>query len=306
MGWLGRWRRRLGLPAGLLGLPGQLDDVRVLTARLLVEQVRSHGPYEDLRDAEFKVFSQFGDDGILQYLLHHVDVRSDSFVEFGVEDYLESNTRFLLVHDNWRGLVIDGNRAHVDAIRASEMYARHELTAVHAFVDRDNIDGLIERAGFRGELGVLSIDIDGNDYWVWERITVVEPAIVVVEYNSVFGRDRAVTIPYDPRFDRVRAHYSHLYFGCSLKALCRLAERKEYAFVGSNSSGLNAYFVRQDRLGRVPVRTAEEGYVASRFRESRGPDGRLNFVTGADRRRLIEDMVVHDLERGVEVRIRDL
>ena len=125
-----------------------------------------------------KVFSQFGDDGIIQYLIQHLQVQPQSFVEFGVENYSEANTRFLLLNDNWRGLVLDGSEDSLEALRSEDIYWRHDLTAVAAFIDRDNINGLLARNGFSGRLGLLSIDIDGNDYWVWERIDCVTPSLV--------------------------------------------------------------------------------------------------------------------------------
>ena len=101
-----------------------------------------------------------------------------------------------------------------------------------------------------------------------ESLEVSDPAIVIVEYNSVFGKDHAVTVPYDPVFNKTKAHYSNLYWGASLKALCLLAERKGYAFVGANSSGNNAYFVKKEKLGPVKPVRVEEGYVQSMLRES--------------------------------------
>lgn len=284
----------------------EIQEAKLLAARMLVHQLRQGPRLDRIRDGEFKVFSQFGDDGIIQYLLQHVPVAQPAFVEFGVEDYQEANTRFLLLHDNWRGLVLDGNAEHMQAVRGDDLYWRHDLTAVAAFVDRDNINALLAGHGFTGELGLLSIDIDGNDYWVWEQIEVVQPALVIVEYNSVFGARRAVSIPYDPRFVRSAAHYSNLYWGCSLKALCFLAERKGYAFVGCNSAGNNAYFLRRERLGVLQPLTAEAGYVESRFRESRAPDGRLTFLGGAARRAVIGELPVVDVETGEELRVAEL
>ena len=127
--------------------------------------------------------------------------------------FSESNTRFLLRKDNWRGLVIDGSPTNVSSIRRLPEFWQHELTAVASFITRDNINDLFRDAGYTGEIGLLSIDIDGNDYWVWEAIEVVSPVIVVVEYNSVFGPDATVTVPYDPAFTRRAAHHSNLYFG---------------------------------------------------------------------------------------------
>lgn len=285
--------------AGISELREQVVEAKLLSARLLIRQMKAQGVLPHLADAEFKVFSQFGDDGIIQYLLQQVDIPEDKrvFIEFGVQDYQESNTRFLLMNDNWSGLILDGSSGNIDRVVADAQFWRHDLTAVAAFIDRDNVNDLFARNGFQGEIGLLSVDIDGNDYWVWESINVVNPIIVVCEYNSVFGTDHAVTVPYDPVFQRGAAHYSNLYWGVSLKALCSLASRRGYAFVGCNSAGNNAYFVRQDKLGSLRPLECAEGYVEARFRESRNRDGELTYLPAGKRLSEIAQMPVFDLER---------
>src|SRR5262245_52583527 len=166
-----------------------------------------------LQDFEFRVFSQFGDDGIIQYLVRTLCPTSKVFVEFGVEDYAESNTRFLMQLCNWRGLVIDSSTENVGRLKARSYFWRHDLTAIAAFVTAENINDLISMGGLHGEIGLLHIDIDGNDYWVWKALDVVSPLIAVIEYNSVFGIDRAITVPYDPHFVRHSASPTGLYFG---------------------------------------------------------------------------------------------
>src|SRR5581483_9155361 len=256
---------------------------------------------KSFREAEFKVFSQFGDDGIIQYLIARLDIPAElsTFIEFGVQDYTESNTRFLLMNDNWRGLVMDGDQSNMESLKARDLYWRHDLTALCRWIDRDNINAILQESGFSGPLGILSIDIDGNDYWVWQRIEIVQRVIVIVEYNSVLGGWQAVTVPYDPSFNRTKAHYSNLYWGASLPALASLARTKGYAFVGSNQAGNNAYFVHDNYIGRggIAAITPEKGYVESRFRESRDEGGRLTYLGGAARRRMIAGMPIYDIER---------
>ena len=199
------------------------------------------------------------------------------------------------MNDNWRGLVMDSSPANMSHVRTSPYFWKCDLTAVATFINRENINDLLDDQGFSGRIGLLSIDIDGIDFWVWERIEVANPIVVIVEYNSVFGVEHAVTIPYDPDFRRTRAHYSNLYWGCSLRALCLLAERKGYVFVGCSSVGNNAYFVRRDKLGPLKELSAEQGYVMSRFRESRDISGQLNYLTGKDRLQEISGLNVYDL-----------
>jgi hypothetical protein len=248
-------------------------------------------PAADLRGAEFRAFSQWGEDGILQHLLRHIAVLKKVFVEFGVENYTESNTRFLLLNNNWSGLVIDGSSKNIDSIKSDDIYWRHNLKAEHAFVTRETINDLIRRNGINGDIGLLSIDIDGNDYWVWEAIDVVLPSIVVLEYNARFGPQRAVTVPYDAGFIRSSAHHSNIYYGASLAALCLLGKRKGYSFVGCNAAGNNAFFVRSElRPPNLPELTPAEGFVRSQFRESRDAHGALAFLTEAQEAAVLDKL----------------
>lgn len=281
-------------------------DALMLLGKLNIERIRGLRQIESLHEVEFKVFSQWGEDGIIQYLTWKLPIPNKTFVEFGVETYTESNTRFLLMNDNWRGLAMDGSPANVEAIRQDPIYWRHDLTAIASFITRKNINQLIKSHVAQDDIGLLSIDIDGNDYWVWKDITVVNPRIVICEYNSVFGAERAVTIPYQEDFQRTSAHHSNLYWGASLAALCRLAEEKGYRFIGANSAGNNAFFVRKDLAPDLPEFTAEEGYVQSRFRESRDPEGRLTYIAGQERLHEIRDMSVYDVDSGKTVPVKDL
>lgn len=256
-------------------------------------------PPGSIRESEFKVFSQFGEDGIIQHLLAHVAIENEAFVEIGTGNYEESNTRFLLWNDNWRGVIVDSAPAHEAHLDATEARWRHDIEPVTAFVDRDNINGLIRGAGVEGDIGLLSLDVDGNDYWILAAIDAVSPRILVLEYNSTFGPDAAISIPYDPGFRRDHAHWSHLYWGASLAALTHGAEMKGYSLVGGNKAGNNAFYVRDDVRGPIPAVTVAEAYAPSRFRESRGPDGELTYVGPHDERlRLISDLPVHDVRSG--------
>jgi len=293
-----RFTKTSRLQGELVELRKEIDTLKVLGAQPLIQNIRAGKSFTSLRDAEFKVFSQFGDDGIIQYLIHRLAPLSDSFVEFGVENYRESNTRFLLLNNNWRGLVMDGDEGSINYIQQDEIYWRHTLIARRAFVTRDNINDLLKEAGFVGEVGLLSIDIDGNDYWVWEKLTVIKPVIVIVEYNSIFGPDLAVTIPYDPSFARHEAHYSGQFWGASLAALTQLAEKKAYSLAGCNSAGNNAYFIRKDKIDNLPVLTVDEAFVDARFRDSRDKRGKLNHLTGAQRFQAIADLEVYDLRQN--------
>lgn len=255
--------------------------------RIESRQMRARSP-QSAAEAEYRVFSQWGEDGIVDWLTGSVPIERRVFVEFGVQDYTEANTRFLLVHRNWSGLVLDSDEANVRAIRSRDMYWRHDLRAAAAFITAENIDALLAEHDLRGDIGLLSIDIDGNDYWVWRAISVISPRIVIVEYNSRLGAERAVTIPYRADFRRAAAHHSMLYYGASLGALCKLGREKGYALVCCNQAGNNAFFVRADVLP-ASVRAADtaQAFVRGRFRESRGERGELNFMSAAAEEELL-------------------
>ena len=122
-----------------------------------------------------------------------------------MENYRESNTRLLLQLRNWRGLVIDGSSNNIQCIQEQEVSWRHQLDSFSEFITSENINYLISRSRMAGDIGLLSIDIDGNDYWVWRAITQVNPVVVVVEYNAVLGDLFPISIPYEPSFNRTCA-----------------------------------------------------------------------------------------------------
>lgn len=270
--------------------------IREALGRIEARQTATAGT--GFAEQEFRVFSQWGEDGILAHLLRHVKVPRKVFVEFGVETYVEANTRWLLVNDEWSGLVLDGSEDNIATIRRDPVYWQHPLKAAQAFITRENINDLLTAQGLTGEIGILSVDIDGVDYWVWEAITAVQPAIVVAEYNSLLGSERAVTVPYDPEFQRAKAHHSHSYYGASLAALVALGTRKGMAFVGSNSAGNNAFFVRRELLaGPLRELTAAEGYVRRGFREARDAEGKLIFPTFEEEAALVNSLPWVEVEK---------
>ncbi len=246
-----------------------IKSERILLGKILSSQLKNI-KIESLHEVEFSVFSQWGDDGIIQYLIQNIDIPNKTFIEFGVENYRESNTRFLLINNNWSGLVIDGSEKNIDFIQKDIISWGYDLHAKSAFITKENINALISEflsKGYSDEIGILSIDIDGNDYWIWKEIDVLNPIIVIIEYNSLFGYEKPYTIPYHKDFMRYVADKSLQYYGTSLKAACLLAESKGYIFVGCNLNGNNSYFIRKDKSAGFKSLSVEEGYVKSKFRE---------------------------------------
>lgn len=248
----------------------------------------------NLNDYEFKIFSQFGDDGIIQYLIKHIPIENQTFIEFGVENFLESNTRFLMMNNNWSGFVMDGSDSAMNELKNQKWYWKYSLTHETAFIDKDNINGLLENTGF-SNIALLHIDLDGNDYHVLTAIDLskLNPSIIILEYNSVFGKERPITVPYDKNFVRTKAHYSNLFWGASLSALNYAATKKGYILVGCNLAGNNAYFVRKDLLNeKIKELTVEQAYKESRYRESRNIDFSLSYLLGKERLNIIKGLEV--------------
>ncbi|MBC7982242.1 MAG: hypothetical protein H7Y02_00150 [Candidatus Obscuribacterales bacterium] len=259
-----------------------------------------------LAEVEFRVFSQWGEDGIVEWLVEHIPVPNTRFVEFGVESFREANCRFLMMNRNWRGLVMDGNVENMQALRAQTLFWMYDLTAKQAFITAENINDLLIQSGFAGPLGILSIDIDGNDYWVWDKITAVDPAIVICEYNPILGDIHPIVVPYEAAFTRFNAHHSGLYFGASIAALKLLADKRGYEFVGTNSNGINAFFVRKDLAHAVLPLIETVCAFPSRHRDSRDVLGNLSFASGRDRLQLIQDMPVINVSTSERLCIREL
>ncbi|MDR0455006.1 MAG: hypothetical protein LBH05_09370 [Deferribacteraceae bacterium] len=275
----------------------------ILNGHILGEINASKDFVEDLAKMEFKVFSQWGEDGIIDWLLRQLPEVPEVFIEFGVEDYSESNTRFLLKNRNWRGLVFDSSEKNITHIKNMNLCVNYDLQAKPAFITRENVNSLFSESGITGEIGLLSIDIDGNDYWIWESIACISPAIVVCEYTSHFGDIYPISIQYDPHFTRQRAHYSLQYAGASLPALKHLAAKKGYAFVGTTKTGPNAFFVRDDLFSNLLGKLKNLRGYPSRGTDCRDVKGRMIPMRGYDVINLIKNIPVVNVVSGETVNI---
>jgi hypothetical protein len=212
----------------------------------------------------FKVYSQCDEDGIIQEIFRRIGHGNRIFVEFGVETGIECNSAKLLM-EGWRGLWLDGSAQHVAQIRKNlDVFCRDgRLQVIESFITAENINALLQRAGMAGDIDLLSIDIDRNDYWVWKAIEVVKPRVVVIEYNATLRPPLSLVIPYDP----LQTWNGTNYFGASLEALVRLGREKGYRLVGCSFSGANAFFVQDELAGDhfLDPATAEEHYEPPRY-----------------------------------------
>jgi hypothetical protein len=287
----------------ILENPRKLNRIQIELEQIKINQgtiisaLNDQRAAADLMQYEFKIFSQWGEDGIIQHLVKTVPIKNKTFIEFGVEDFSESNCRFLMMKDNWKGFVIDGSEENISKIRNSYYFWRHQLSTIAAFITAENINHLLARSGFDRDVGILSLDIDGNDFYILQAIDNYNPRILICEYNSIFGSERKISVPYSSDFHRTAKHYSNLYFGASLSAMTYLANKKGYTLVGTNSAGGNAFYVRNDLVtDRFLQLTAEQAYFPSNCRESRDQHGNLTYLSGEERYDLIAGMPVFNVE----------
>jgi hypothetical protein len=230
-----------------------------------------------LLSSEAKVFSQFREDGILQMIFDRIGVTDRRFVEFGIGNGRECCTANLSIHHGWSGLLMDGNPT--DAAKAEAFYASRpeikpgQVLVRQAFITAENINDLLVAGGVTGTIDLLSLDIDGNDLWVWQAIGAIDPRVVVIEYNAAFGTDKSVSVVYDPAFERFAKHPSGLYHGAALDALAAAGRKLGYVLIGCESAGVNAFFVKAaeaERAGFVAI-SPQEAYYEHAWRKAKYP-----------------------------------
>jgi hypothetical protein len=234
-----------------------------LRAQLLLASERGQDP-KRLLSYGFKAYSQNDEDGILQEIFRRINATGQTFIEFGVGPGTENNTLYLLL-SGWRGLWIESDADSLSSIKiALAPYIESgQLLVRQEFVDQSNIDSTIRSAGMQGDIDLLSIDIDGQDYWIWKQIFAVKPRVVAIEYNATFRPPVRVVMDYRRDYRWNGTNYS----GASLSALEELGRQKGYALVGCCLAGVNAFFVREDLVQDLfssPF-TAENHYEPPRY-----------------------------------------
>lgn len=234
------------------------------------QMMHSGTPLPDLTEVGFKQYSQTDEDGILLYIFSLLGTTNRHCVELCVENGIECNSANLIINHGWHGLLFDGSAENIEQGR--RYYRGHPQTwlappaLAAAWIDRDNINSLIQGNGFEGGVDLLSVDIDGVDYWVFEAISCIQPNVVVVEINVGLGSEAALTVPYRPDFAWNKDDPTlRNYYGASLNAFVKLASKKGFRFVGLNRAEHNAFFVRRG-LGEdvLPERHPRE-YLSGAF-----------------------------------------
>ena len=226
-----------------------------------------------------KIYSQNDEDGIILYIFKHIGIKTKKFVEIGVENGTECNTTNLLKNLNWKGIQIEGskklyNDAKIQLKKILEK-KKNNLKLLNIFVTKKNINQILKKNCGK-EIDLLSVDVDGNDFWIWKAINCVKPRLVIIEYNSFFGSNISATIKYNSKF--IWNHRNNKsYYGASLKALEKLGKQKKYILVGVDKNGVNAFFVRNDLAKYINLKSkkTEEIFLDNK-REIRNKEQYIN------------------------------
>lgn len=264
-------RKGISKLVGVEDLPQLLKDLKQLSetfdrtnARLLFNEIAStnqgmqqllHHTYHQrngltgMDSAGFRCFSQSDEDGLLLYIFSLVGTTNKRVVEICAGDGIECNASNLIINHGWSGLLFDGSEQNIAAgdrfyARCRDTYSRPPRL-VHAWITAENVNELVSKQGYEGEIDLLSLDLDGMDYWVWKALTCINPRVVVLEFTALWGPHKAVTLPYRSNF-RINWEREPWCHGASLPAFVKLGRERGYRLVGTNRFGFNAIFVRAD------------------------------------------------------------
>lgn len=221
--------------------------IGLINAYNVYRNMAFHKQAIDLSQTGVRVFSQFEEDGILLAIMAAIGASRKTFIDLGSANGINSNCANLAINLGWNGLFIDGDADSIAEGKA--FYARHPDTWIHpptfrqGFIQCENVNELITEAGFSGEVDLLSIDLDGNDYWIWNAVTAVKPNVVIIETHVEFGFE-SIVVPYDKDYYYPGKHPD--YHGASVPAMKKLGEKLGYRLVASNHYGFNTIYVRED------------------------------------------------------------
>lgn len=227
------------------------DQISQVRLRLHYQSLKADGDLPAFDDVQFRAYSQNGEDGILLYLFSLLGTTNKVCVELGCGDGIECNTANLIVNHGWTGLLVDGN---VDNIQRGRNFYRRcpttkiwPPTLVNGWISAETINDLLTKHEVKGEIDLLSLDLDGVDWWVWQALDVVNPRVILLEFQDILGSALAVTVPYKEDFSaEFNTDQMPDYCGASLRAFVKLGEQKGYRLVGIERYGFNAFFVRND------------------------------------------------------------
>jgi hypothetical protein len=205
----------------------------------------------DFFDVGFRAYSQFDEDGILLYIFSLIGFTNRKVVEICAGTGEECNTANLIINHSCYGLLFDGDKKNIE--HARKFFSEHRSTEFfppvckQAWITKDNINQLISENGFSGTVDLLSLDIDGNDYWIWDAVDIIKPRVFICEAHNICPDNEAITIPYKDEFNyKSEANYHEEFRSASPLAMITLSKRKGYRLVGCHKYGFNLIFIYGD------------------------------------------------------------
>ena len=263
---------------------------------------------KNINDLDYKVFSQNGEDGIIDYLLYSLKIDKPKFVEIGIGDYSECNTRFLFERTSPKGLVVDCIEDLKTKVSKNIKLWRADITILEEFISSKNINSILKKYNFDKNIDLFSLDVDGIDYWILKELPKNFSKIAIIEFNSTFGSEKEITVPYKKNFDRSKYHYSNLCYGASLKAINNIMKKKGFIFIGTNLHRVNAFFVSKKYINKIRLKIPKnknlKKYVDSNIRESRSKNNLLSYLSGKKKIQIIKDCEIIDLSKKTQKRLK--
>lgn len=264
--------------------------------------------FENLWDAGVKVYSQWDEDGILDFICQKLSLHKPGVLEIGAGNFTECNSRFLFEFRNANIFAVDARKDLAATINDNRLSWRSHLFHKSTWVYPENINEIISEAKVKLQrLDIFSLDLDGNDYWILRESDLEEFKVVVVEYNPIFGSKIPVSVPRDNEFVRTKKHYSNLYYGASLKAFIYELDKKGFTFIGSNRVGSNAFFVKKEFAARFNLKTDNlDEFTRWGIRESRDNRGDLTLLSWDERLNLISDLPLENVQSKEKIKVGHL
>jgi len=298
----------LNLLRGDTSIKKDLENRALIGKNILIKKRNNYSDFKSINEAEEKIFSQNGEDGIIDYFLEILNISDPKFIEIGVENYIEANTRLLYHIRNSQGLIVDQS-IDINKLTKNLDLWKGRIKVLKKSVSPENINKIINYEQFNKNLDLFSIDIDGLDFWVIKELPANFAKICIAEYNPLFGSEIEITVPNIENFDRTSYHYSNLCWGVSLKGLISVMKKKNFTFLGTNNLKNNAFFINKDfeQLFKqvIPDGNLElEKYTDHKFKESRDKKGNLNYLSRKDQLKEIEDCQVVNINKSLTEKVK--
>jgi len=289
----------------------RLDEQKFVEANVFFgNRSQYYDKAKDLDEVNFKVFSQNGEDGIIDFILYKLNIKIPKFIEIGVGDFSECNTRFIYRKNHPKGLIVDIIKNFSKKVSLVEETWKGGLITIEKKIDPTNINRVLSENNFDNNIDLFSIDIDGIDYWVLKELPKNFSKILVAEYNPYFGDKFHLTVPNIKEFNRTNYHYSELCFGCSLPALIELMEEKNMTFIGSNLFRNNAFFINNEYLKNFNLNKIDKNnltkFTNARFLESKDKNSKKNYLNRDKILKEIQDCEVIDLQQNKKIKISEI